>query len=403
MAERATGGRDDLFGVGLSPDGVRVVAGAYRRAARFGDQIVGTQHLLSALLEHDTTPVGAVFAAATRSAGALPGLVHARRSDTWRHLDDDPHPIGPDVLPDQIGGIDAAMREAEWRARRTLKKDLAAAPLHASGALIAVVRHAVRRSRPTALGAGTGTGSVHLALALLDVPGSRAGEALLAEGINTDAARGELLALFEQDLPTGPLPESVALLRDCGVLDCGVLDCGVLGGRGRLPTRLLVNGLLSRASGLGSPVPFAVRREAIRQAVRCGRPRVQPVDLLLAVLALDDELVARNWQLTADLRPANRGADALRAAGAGLAALARAAAEDPPRLVIGALPLAREAEQVFLGATREAREQGPAGVGTGHLVGGLLADPGGGPARVLAATGVDRMRVLAAVVLDGAR
>ncbi len=151
---------------------------------------------------------------------------------------------------------------------------------------------------------------------------------------------------------------------------------------------------------------FAVTGEAVRQAVRCGRGAVEPVDLLLGALALDRALPVAGRSLPASLAAANSAPALLRRHGVRQTSLVHAAtaAEPVPESAWkdGGVWLSADAERVLARARLSAAEHGSPTVGTVHLLAALLDEPatkagaaGDGVATVVRLLVADRVDVAA--------
>ncbi|MFG2314756.1 Clp protease N-terminal domain-containing protein [Streptomyces tendae] len=248
----------------------------------------------------------------------------------------------------------------------------------------------------------------HVARALLELPDSRAREALLLRRLDAAEALTRLDRLDAEAAGSdeaGERPESygVLLLR----------RAGTVGRSGNRLSRAFTS--WTAQSGVnGSPVLFAVNVEATRQAVRCGRDTAEPVDLLLGALALDRALAVAGHALPEGLVEANAASAVLRrhgarqvslvaSAGASVSAgcVASAGASDPAGSVASAASvdggagqagggrarLSRAAERAVAVARLRAAERGAPTVGTVHLLSALLDDAG--VAELLAAAQVD--------------
>ncbi|MFD7656682.1 Clp protease N-terminal domain-containing protein [Actinosynnema sp. NPDC059797] len=314
---------------------VKVLAAAVRRAARLGFPFVGTENLLIALV--DAGGVGGVL-----GRGMLRAEAAARGTDHWAGDD-----LGPAGAPDDA--VTALLREAHHLVRRDTD-------LPGSVALRECLREAI-----TDAGGGVLT-TAHLAVALLRAPSGRAAELFTVRRVDVGAAVAAVRAAAEpEDAP------AVWLLRKAGALRG---EPG--GGYVRWMTRFFVRG-----NNLGGPVLLAVRSEADRHAVRAGRSVTAAIDLVAAVLTLDDQLASAGLRL----RPEHEsgGAAALRAAGVEPAAL----------LGVGVEPAAGEAERASAGAKLVVARREDDVVGTAHLLVALLDDPADPIGPALRGLGVD--------------
>jgi hypothetical protein len=214
----------------------------------------------------------------------------------------------------------------------------------------------------------------HVARALLELPDSRAREALLLRRLDTAEALTRLDRLDAEAAGSGDVsgrPESygVLLLR----------RAGTVGRSGNRLSRAFTS--WTAQSGLnGSPVLFAVNVEATRQAVRCGRDVAEPVDLLLGVLALDRALAVAGHALPEDLVEANAASAVLRRHGvrqvslvaSAVAPVAAVSADDAGEGERARLSAAAE-RAVAVARLRAAERESPT-VGTVHLLSALLDD-----------------------------
>ncbi|TXS70822.1 hypothetical protein EAO76_22390 [Streptomyces sp. sk2.1] len=344
---------------------------ALRGAVKLGATAVGTENLLAALVMGDSD-AGAAIAPGMRKAGALGGLVSGRGGRGWASTDEAagtvPETAG--TVPDEDAAdayeITAAWREAHWRFGLDPRRPAAGSdrPLPGmTGALRACLVFALKAAR------AEGTVSVrcrHVARALLELPDSRAREALVVRRTDLAAAATALDAL-DASAPAGaerPESHGVVLLR----------RAGTLGRSGNRLTRALTS-WLSGSGQYGSPVLFAVSLEATRQAVRCGRSEARPVDLLLGILALDRALAVAGGALPEDLAAANSAAALLNRHGVRLNPLNRAANTTTETGAAGEVSFSDTAERARAVAQLTAAEHGSATVGTVHLLAALLDEP----------------------------
>ncbi|MFJ7198628.1 MULTISPECIES: Clp protease N-terminal domain-containing protein [unclassified Streptomyces] len=356
--------------VEFETDVMALLVAALRGAVKLGAAAVGTENLLAALVMGDSD-AGAAIAPGMRKAGGLGGLVSGRGGRGWASTDDTAGPV-PDAagtVPDEDAAdayeITAAWREALWRFGRESRRPATGSdrPLPGmTGALRACLLSALKAAR------AEGTVSVrcrHVARALLELPDSRAREALMVERLDLAAAATALDAL-DASAPAGserPDSHGVVLLR----------RAGTLGRSGNRLTRALTS-WLSGSGQYGSPVLFAVFVEATRQAVRCGRSEARPVDLLLGILALDRALAVAGGALPEDLAAANSAAALLNRHGARLNPLNRAANTTTEDDAAGKVLFSDTAERAKAVAQLTAAEHGSATVGTVHLLAALLDD-----------------------------
>ncbi|MFD3524218.1 Clp protease N-terminal domain-containing protein [Streptomyces sp. NPDC058653] len=380
----------------FEPDVVELFVATLRHAVKRELPYVGTDTLLAELVMGDSD-AGAATAPGMRKSGSLTGLINGMAGRGWVSDDEAPGGAGGTAgAGEDADGeeVDAVWREAQWRHGLGSRR-----PASESGGVLPGMSGAMRACLLLALGSARAEGTVsvrctHVARALLDLPNTRAREALLLERLDVAAASAALDRL-KAEAPGGterPESRGVTLLRRAGVA-------------GRSGNRLsrAVTSWTSGSSLNGSPLLFAVSVEAQRQAVRCGRAEVEPVDLLLGVLALDRALYVAGRSLPTALEVANSAGDLLLCHGARQVSLVPAAfavssAVLPPGDTMGQ---SAAAERVAAMARLSAAEHGSPTVGTVHLLSALLdnsstgqdteADPGadGGVAGLLAADGVD--------------
>ncbi|MFE6663810.1 hypothetical protein ACFVFH_09600 [Streptomyces sp. NPDC057697] len=383
----------------FEPDVMDLFAGTLRRAVRRELPFVGTDTLLGELVSGDTD-AGETFAPGIRKSGALSGMIAGRAGRGWVSEDGAPGQdgtgTGAEAGSDAADAreVDATWREARWRvgpgARGSAVESGTPLP-GTSGAVRACLLLALRSAR------AEGSVSVrarHVARALLDLPGSRAREALVLQRLDPAAASAALDRLDARAAAETEGPEShgVVLLR----------RAGTLGRSGNFLSRA-VTSWTSGSKADGSPVLFAVSVEAIRQAVRCGRTAVEPVDLLLGTLALDRALFVAGCSLPGNLADANSAAALMRRHGVRQESLVASvtAAESAP--AGRSVPVSDKdgvwqsaaAERALAAARLSAAEQGAPTVGTVHLLAALLDGPAtdggadGTVAALLAADGAD--------------
>ncbi|MFI1728625.1 hypothetical protein ACH40E_05160 [Streptomyces acidicola] len=362
-------------------DAMDLLVETLRRAVRRELSVVGTDTLLGELVMGDSD-AGEAIAPGMRKAGSLSGSIAGRAGRGWVSDDEARGVPGADGADEEARQqahreadekeVDAAWREAYWRfgldSRRSAPESDRVLP-GMTGALRACLLLAIGKAR------AEGTISVrcrHVARALLDLPDSRAREALLLERLDPAAAAAALDALDAgaQKETEGPESRGVTLLRRAGTL-----------GKSGNPLTRAFTSWTSGSSVNGSPVMFAVSVEAVRQAVRCGRATVEPVDLLLGMLALDRALSVAGRSLPASLADVNAAPALLRRHGARQASLVASASETQP----AALPagdgdgdrvwLSDAAERIMAVARLSAAEHGSPTVGTVHLLSALLDEP----------------------------
>ncbi|MFI8880832.1 Clp protease N-terminal domain-containing protein [Streptomyces sp. NPDC053813] len=401
MGQRGTTGAADGTAVTgatkeFEPDVMDLFVKTLRRAVGRELSSVGTDTLLAELVSGDTD-AGETIAPGIRKAGSLSGSIAGRAGRGWASDDEAPGAptgAGAEAGPDAADAreVDAAWREARWRlglGSRGPAADSGSALPGMSGAMRACLLLALRSAR------AEGTVSArcrHVARALLELPDTRAREALLLQRLDIAAASSALDRLDARAAAETEGPESrgVTLLR----------RAGTLGRSGNILSRALT----SRTSGSsvnGSPVLFAVSVEATRQAVRCGRAAVEPVDLLLGTPALDRALFVSGRSLPASLAEANSAAALMRRHGLRQDSLVSAASASAGPYTAspdsGGVRPSAAAERTMARARLTAAEQGSPTVGTVHLLSALLdetatdadAGAGGQVVALLTEAGVD--------------
>ncbi|WP_030969138.1 Clp protease N-terminal domain-containing protein [Streptomyces sp. NRRL F-4835] len=384
--DQRTSDRDAGLTTEFERDVVRLLLETVRAVGRQERADVGTEGLLYALVSGDWA-AGSAIAPGTRASGTLGGSIGSRGTSVWVSEDKGD---GTEGSPDDEREIDAVWREVRheeaerlrWKNRKEeTPQGVELPPM--TGALRSCLRGALEAAREE------GTVSVrvrHVARTLVELPDTRAREALVLEKLDIAAAAAALDALRGRD--EAPEPGPVLLMR----------KAGTFGKSGNPLTRKVMAWVSGGGAGFGSAVVGAVRAEARRGAVRRGAPRTEPVDLVLGILALDRSLTVAGRELPGELAGANRGAELLRRHGARQGALARVllpssgvAQETPPEDTGPA-----DFEQRLLHVTQlTASAQGSPTVGTTHLLAALLDGKGTDAAsavevaRVLTESGVD--------------
>ncbi|MFJ2261564.1 Clp protease N-terminal domain-containing protein [Streptomyces sp. NPDC087844] len=361
----------------FAPDVTELLTQTVRRALIFEDHTVGTEHLLFALVRGDTD-AGAALAPGTSDAGGLSGLIVSRTDGGWARLDDGDHASADVEDEDEIL---ATWREAQWQTARRYPRALPQGDHRLpvlSGALSGCLVGALRLARQE------GTSSVrcrHVARSLLGMTDSRAVEALLIRGVDLGRAAAALRTPADAETSrTGPESAMVTLLKQAGQL-----------GEPANWWMRKVSAWVSKSSGDGTPVLLAICGEAKRQAVRRGRDAVEPVDLLLAVPALDRALTVAGLSFPEQQAATNSGAQLLYACGVRPAVLAVAArtAETVAAPVPYDVPFTAAAGRTVARARLAAAKTGSGEVGTVHLLSALLDDPEGPITRLLREQGTD--------------
>ncbi|MFJ5837512.1 hypothetical protein ACIQGO_12205 [Streptomyces shenzhenensis] len=375
MGQRATTGAHadgtDVVGATteFEPDVMDLLVETLRRAVRREVSVVGTDTLLGELVMGDTE-AGAAIAPGMRKAGSLSGLISGWAGRGWvsdDEVDGGPAAAGSEEEADRAADereVEATWREACWRFGLVSRKSAAGSGPELSamtGALRACLLLALRSAR------AEGTISVrcrHVARALLDLPDTRAREALLLQRLDTAAAATALDRLDVAETE-GAESRGVTLLR----------RAGTLGKSGNRLTRALTS-WTSQSTLNGSPVLFTVTVEAMRQAVRCGRATVEPVDLLLGIPALDRALFVAGRSLPTSLADVNSAADLMRRHGVRQVSLVASAAAPEPTVVSGSTEvlLSAAADRIMAVARLSAAQHGSPTVGTVHLLSALLGE-----------------------------
>lgn len=257
----------------------------------------GTESLLAALVSGDSA-AGSAIAPGMRASGSLSGSISARGTSVWVSDDTGDGAAG---APDDEREIDSVWREVRqdrasrlrWKNRKKEEAERESVELPpVTGALRACLRNALVNAREE------GAVSVrvrHVAYALVELPDTRAREAMVVEKVDISAASAALDALRGSD--TAPEPGSVLMLR----------KSGTFGKSGNPLTRKFSAWVFGGGAGFGSSVVSAVRAEALRGAVRRGAPEQEPVDVLLGILALDRSLAVAGRELPEKLTGANQG------------------------------------------------------------------------------------------------
>ncbi|MEU1299863.1 Clp protease N-terminal domain-containing protein [Streptomyces shenzhenensis] len=351
----------------FEPDVMDLLVETLRRAVRREVPVVGTDTLLGELVMGDTE-AGAAIAPGMRKAGSLSGLISGWAGRGWvsdDEVDGVPAAAGSDEKAHRAADereVEAAWREARWRFGLVSRKSAAE-----SGPELPAMTGALRACLLLALGSARAEGTIsvrcrHVARALLDLPDTRGREALLLQRLDTAAAATALDRLDVAETE-GPESRGVTLLR----------RAGTLGRSGNRLTRALTS-WTSQSTLNGSPVLFTVTVEAMRQAVRCGRVTVEPVDLLLGIPALDRALFVAGRSLPTSLADVNSAADLMRRHGVRQVSLVASAMAPEPAVVSGnaeVLPSAA-ADRITAVARLSAAQHGSPTVGTVHLLSALL-------------------------------
>jgi hypothetical protein len=390
MMDQRTSGHDTGLAAEFENDVVRLLMDAMHAmgtSARQERADLGTESVLSALVSGDSA-AGAAIAPGVRAAGSLAGAIGCRGSSVW--VSEDAGDGRPEAPEDQRE-LDALWREVRHeqakRQRRKQRKSDQASPTVELPSMTGALRNCLHRALELAREEGTLSVRVsHVARALLELPDTRAREALVLEKLDARAASAALQRLGDG----GEAPESASVLL--------LRTAGTFGKSGNPLTRKMTAWILGGGAGFGSAVVSAVRAETTRVTVRRGQPRTRAVDTLLGILALERALTVSGRVLPQKLHEANGGAELLRRYGARQTALARALLPatgvegGEPAVVRGPADFERRLLHV---AQLTASHQGSPTVGTTHLLAALLdkagtdAESGAEIERVLTESGVD--------------
>ncbi|MFD6988509.1 Clp protease N-terminal domain-containing protein [Streptomyces sp. NPDC059943] len=369
-------------------DVVQLLLETMSKVAKEEREDVGTESLLNALVSGDSA-AGSAIAPGMRASGSLAGSIGCRGTSVW--VSDDAGD-GAEGAPDDEREIDALWREVRqeeakrlrWKNRKKKDEEQESIELPPmTGALRSCLGKALEAAREE------GTLSVrvsHVARALVELPDTRAREAMQVEKLDVPAAATALDALRGSD--EAPESGTVLVLR----------KAGTFGKSGNPLTRKFTAWVFGGGAGFGSAVVGVVRSEAQRSAVRRGAPKTEPVDVLLGILALDRSLSVAGRELPEQLTGANRGAELLRRYGARQDAVARVllpstgVAEEESAEVDGTADFDRRLLHV---TQLTASAQDSPTVGTTHLLAALLdktgtnAESAAEIERVLTESGVD--------------
>ncbi|MFE0876953.1 Clp protease N-terminal domain-containing protein [Streptomyces smyrnaeus] len=352
-------------------DVVKLLLEAMRAVAKQEREDVGTESVLYALVSGDSA-AGSAIAPGMKASGSLGGSIGCRGTSVW--VSDDAGD-GAAGSPDDEREIDAFWREVRheeakrlrWKNRKKKEEEkqqvgVELPPL--TGALRICLRKALEIAREE------GTVSVrvrHVARALVELPDTRAREAMVLQKLDVAAASAALDALRGSD--EAPEPGSVLMLR----------KAGTFGRSGNPLTRKFTAWIFGGGAGFGSALVSAVRAEAPRVAVRRGASEMEAVDVLQGILALDRSLTVAERELPEELTGANQGAALLHRHGVRQDALARVllpttgVAEEEPPEIRGSADFERRLLHVteFTAAARNSPT-----VGTTHLLAALLDKAG---------------------------
>ncbi|MHA5051271.1 hypothetical protein [Streptomyces sp. SD15] len=390
--DQRTSDRDAGVTTEFERDVVKLLLGAMRAVDKQEREDVGTESVLYALVSGDSA-AGSAIASGMRASGSLGGSIGCRGTSVWVSEDAGDGTAGS---PDDEREIDAFWREVRLEEAKRLRwKNRKQKEEQGQGQgqeslelppMTAALRTCLRKALEAAREEGTVSVRVrHVARALVGLPDTRAREAMVLEKVDVPAASMALDALRGSD--EVPEPGSVLILR----------KAGTFGKSGNPLTRKFTAWIFGGGAGFGSAVVGAVRTEAPRGAVRRGASEMEPVDVLLGILALDRSLTVAGRELPEKLTGANQGAALLRRHGVRQEAVTRVllpatgVAEEEPREVRGHADFERR----LLHVTQfTASAQGSPTVGTTHLLAALLdkgtdAESGAEIERVLIESGAD--------------
>ncbi|WP_405821841.1 Clp protease N-terminal domain-containing protein [Streptomyces sp. NBC_00838] len=386
--DQRTSDRDAGVTAEFESDVVKLLLETMSNVAKQGREDVGTESVLAALVSDDWA-AGSAIARGMKAAGSLGGSIGARGTSVWVSQDTGD---GEEGAPDDEREIDSLWREVQqdwakklsWKNRKKAEEERDSVELPPmTGALRTCLRNAVKTAREEG---GVSVRVRHVAHALVELPDTRAREAMVVEKLDVSAAAAALDALRGGD--TVPEPGSVLMLR----------KSGTFGKSGNPLTRKLSAWVFGGGAGFGSAIVSAVRAEALRGAVRRGASEQEPVDVLLGILALDRSLTVAERELPEKLTGANQGAELLRRHGARQDALARLLFSSTGAAA-GELPVADgtgDRDRRLLHVTQfTASSQDSPTVGTTHLLAALLdktgtdAESAAEIERVLTESGVD--------------
>ncbi|MFJ2707644.1 Clp protease N-terminal domain-containing protein [Streptomyces sp. NPDC087428] len=388
--DQRTSDRDADVTTEFERDVVKLLLEAMRAVDKQEREDVGTESVLYALVSGDSA-AGSAIAPGIRASGSLGGSIGCRGTSVWVSEDAGDGTAGSPDDEREIGAFWREVRlEEAKRLRRQNRKQkeeqgqgqegLELPPM--TGALRTCLRKALEAAREE------GTASVrvrHVARALVGLPDTRAREAMALEKVDVPAASMALDALRGKD--EVPEPGSVLILR----------NAGTFGKNGNPLTRKFTAWIFGGGAGFGSAVVGAVRTEAPRGAARRGASEMEPVDVLLGILALERSLTVAGRELPEKLTGANQGAALLRRHGVRQDAVTRVLlpttgdAEEEPREVPGHADFERRLLHV---TQLTASAQGSPTVGTTHLLAALLdkgtdAESAAEIERVLTESGAD--------------
>lgn len=368
-------------------DVVTLLLEAMGKVAKEERADLGTESVLNALVSGESA-AGSAIAPGMRASGSLSGWIGCQGTSVWVSDDAGDGSVGS---PDDEREVDAFWREVREEEAKKLRWKNRKQPQERRRVELPPMTGALRTCLRTALETAREEGSLsvrvrHVARALVELPDTRAREAMVVQKLDASAASAALDALRGSD--ETPEPSPVLVLR----------KAGTFGKSGNPLTRKFTAWIFGGGAGFGSAVVGVVHSEARRGAVRRGAPAKEPVDVLLSILALDRALSVAGRELPESLREANRGAELLRRHGARQDALARVllptegvAEEEPPEVAAQA-----DFDRRLLHVTElTAAAQGSSSVGTTHLLAALLDETGTDAEsaaqveRVLTESGVD--------------
>lgn len=370
------------------------LTGAYRWATRAGLAAVGTEHVL---YEHASRP----------SAAARKAIAPAALAEVCRLVESGTFQSGRSGPAAEARSfpVDSVLREARWEAVRSLPrhlvKEIVQLPRWTAG-----LRSGVGQALTTARDHGAlHPHGDHVLLGILADPDSGASRLLSTAGQRRSATITALSADNLLGLDGKAWLPAVEMLQVTGVVTDGPLVS-----RSPATTRLLTRVMgrmasgVRRAGGHGSPVAACLQTESVRQAVLLGDAAVEPRHVLLAVLALDDQLTQAARSLPARIARENTAAALLAEHGLAYAQAVPAAGQlvvqatgtvtEAPGLIFApdgpeAPGWTESGAAIWARARAHAGQSGHKSTGTSHVLLALLDDPAGEADRLLRACEVD--------------
>lgn len=386
-------------GADLGQKGADLLVLAYELALANGQQVVGSDHLLVAGKR--------LFRASDVQGLGL--MAELSFPEQFADVDEEQHAYS------ELWNLDGALNEARWRAvrfRKPAERELLLRRRESwpvwSLECRAVVATALRLASKFGL---TYVGWAYLLEAALSRPGSRASVLCAQLGIRSQ----DLLRSLES---SGALsvsdPPAFTLVNNMGMVGAVQDDIPWL-------ARAAAKGMsrmMSRASGMGSPVLKVLEPEVVRQAARLGQAATNTAHLVLAALSLDVQLSIAGQPLIAEFAPYNRVGAVLGRHGVTLSTAFQAAQSLPStseqeqlswdeaknRFVDGDNPAdpvwGRRAAEVFPSARDFRGQRGDANTGTSHLLAAAVAEDDSAAVELLTACGIDVGQLRQEIVED---